>query len=110
MKLLLDNNLSYKLVGKLADLFPLVEHVAHVGLDCESDEGVWQYANDHGFAIVTKDSDFRDLSVLNGFPPKVIWLQIGNCTTSRIEESLRTREAAIKDFLSDAVSAVLALR
>jgi len=47
------------------------------------DETVWEYARQNGFDLVTKDSDFSELSVLRGSPPKVIWLRIGNCTTVR---------------------------
>ena len=71
MKLLFDQNLSPKLVSLLADLFPGSSHVQSVGLDCASDEQVWEHARLNGFAIVTKDEDFNYLSVVRGIPPKV---------------------------------------
>ena len=54
-----------------------------MGLDCAGDEQVWEHAKLNGFAIVTKDEDYNNLSVVRGTPPKVIWLQLGNCTTRR---------------------------
>jgi predicted nuclease of predicted toxin-antitoxin system len=82
MKLLFDHNLSPRLLTRLADIFPDASHVALVGLERASDEIVWAHAQAHGHIIVTKDADFSDFSVLRGFPPKVIWIRIGNCTTS----------------------------
>jgi predicted nuclease of predicted toxin-antitoxin system len=84
MKLLFDQNLSPKLVNRLADLFPGSSHVQSVGLGCADDHQVWEYARLNGFAIVTKDADYNNLSVLRGQPPKVIWLQLGNCTTAQL--------------------------
>lgn len=57
MKLLFDQNLSPKLVNRLADLFPGSIHVLSVGLDCADDDRIWEYAEQNGFAIVTKDVD-----------------------------------------------------
>ena len=54
MKLLFDHNLSYKLVGRLADMFPDSEHVRNVNLREADDRTVWEYARAHGFAIVSK--------------------------------------------------------
>ena len=52
---------------------------------------VWTYAKDHEFTIVSKDSDFRQMSFTFGHPPKVIWIRRGNCSTSEIESILRDR-------------------
>ncbi len=81
MKLLFDENLSDRLVDRLADLFPGSRHVKELGLEQRDDLVVWQHARDHGFVIVTKDGDFHQLSFLLGSPPKVVWLRLGNCTT-----------------------------
>ena len=83
MKLLFDQNLSPKLVSALSDLYPASSHVQSEDLDCASDDAVWNHAETNGFAIVTKDEDFNNISVVRGCPPKVIWLQLGNCTTSQ---------------------------
>ncbi|MFN8524392.1 MAG: DUF5615 family PIN-like protein [Chloroflexota bacterium] len=89
LTLLFDENLSRRLVRRLADCFPGSTHVHDVGLTRGQDEAVWTYARDHDLAVVTKDADFADLAQLRGFPPYVVWLRLGNCTTDEIESALR---------------------
>lgn len=101
MKLLIDQNLSPKLVNRLADLFPGSSHVQSMGLDCADDEQIWEHARLHGFAIVTKDEDYNNLSVIRGVPPKVVWLQLGNCTTAQVEAVFRARVGDIEAFEKD---------
>lgn len=60
-----------------------------------------EHARVNGFAIVTKDEDYNHLSVLRGCPPKVIWLQTGNCTTAQVEALFRARFADIEAFEND---------
>lgn len=109
MKLLFDQNLSPKLVNRLADLFPGSSHVQSVGLDHANDDQVWEYARLSGLAIVTKDEGFNTLSVVRGSPPKVIWLQIGNCTTAQVETVFRARYADIEAFEQDPAVGTLVL-
>ena len=109
MKLLFGQNLSPRLVQRLADLYPDSSHVFLVGLDRASDSAVWDYAKANDFSIVTKDTDFSDMSVVRGYPPKVIWLQLGNCTTADIERVPRAGFAQISAFASDPMIAVLEL-
>jgi predicted nuclease of predicted toxin-antitoxin system len=90
MKLLFDHNLSPRLVNRLIDIYPNSNHIFNLGLDTVEDSFVWQYARDRKFIIVTKDSDFSELSLLKGFPPKVIWIRIGNCTTNDVELLIRS--------------------
>lgn len=106
MKLLFDNNLSYRLTFRLADLVDECQHVRNIGLDDADDLFVWEYARDNDYIIVTKDEDFSFLSRLNGFPPKVIWLKIGNCTTKDIEQLLVTNLDDIRATLSEDVGIV----
>ena len=101
MKLLFDQNLSPKLANRLADLFPGSSHVQSVGLDCASDDQIWEHARLNGFAIVTKDEDYNNLSVVRGSPPKVLWLQLGNCTTAHVEAVFRARFTDIEAFEKD---------
>jgi predicted nuclease of predicted toxin-antitoxin system len=89
MKLLLDHNLSPKLVNLLRDLCPDIEHVFELGLADQPDDAIWQYARAHGQIIVTKDSDYDALATLRGAPPKVIWVQAGNCSTRTTAQLLR---------------------
>ncbi len=72
-----------------------------VGLDRADDDQVWDYARLNGFAIVSKDEDFNNLSVVRGNPPKVLWLQLGNSTTAQVEALLRARFADIEAFDKD---------
>lgn len=100
MKLLFDQNLSQKLVGRLNDSFPNSAHVLPLGLDKADDHTIWQCAKLNGFALVTQDSDFADLSAVFGSPPKIIWLRCGNRPTHKIEDLLR-RHARIIDAFND---------
>jgi predicted nuclease of predicted toxin-antitoxin system len=109
MKLLFDQNLSPKLVNRLADLFPGSSHVQSARLDCTSDDQVWQYARLNGFAVVTKDEDYNNLSVMRGAPPKVLWLQLGNCSTVQVEAVFRARFADIEAFEKDPAVGTLVL-
>ena len=109
MRLLLDHNLSPRLVARLADTFARVTHVSMVGLDRASDGEVWAYAAANDYAIVTKDADFSELSVLRGVPPKVIWLRLGNCTTEDVARVLGAADSLIEDFFVDPEAGVLEL-
>ncbi len=66
MKLLFDHNLSHKLVGRLADLFPDAEHVRNVKLHEADDRTVWEHARANGFVNVSKDEDYHQFSFLYG--------------------------------------------
>jgi predicted nuclease of predicted toxin-antitoxin system len=98
MKLLFDQNVSVKLVSRLADLFPESDQVRRLGLEQADDRIIWEHAKLNGFVLVTHDSDFADLSALLGVPPKVIWLRRGNQPTQTIEEILRKQAQTIEAF------------
>ncbi|MCC6613682.1 MAG: DUF5615 family PIN-like protein [Anaerolineae bacterium] len=110
MKLLLDNNLSPKLVVQIADLYPDSSHVGMLGLDTASDMEVWNIARQNGYCLVSKDSDFNELVGTKGFPPKVIWIRLGNCTTHEIASLLRSRHSAITEFEQDDSAGLLELQ
>ena len=101
MKLLFDQNVSPRLQLLLADLFPSSSHVVNENLNCAPDEQVWLYAKKNNFTIITKDEDFNNLSMMLGFPPKIIWVTLGNCTTLQIEASLRNNFPQIEAFGKD---------
>lgn len=86
MKLLFDQNLSFKLCDRLKDVFPGSEQVRRAGLEAADDRVVWDYAGKNGFTLVSQDSDFADLAALFGPPPKVIWLRCGNNPTAFVEK------------------------
>jgi len=107
MKLLFDQNLSFKLCHHLADLFPGSSQVRLLGLAEADDKAIWELAKAGGFTLVSHDSDFAEIAGLRGPPPKIIWLRIGNQPTSLVAETLRGRAEAIADFGQDPVSACL---
>ena len=109
MRLLFDQNLSPRLPARLAELFPNSVHVDAAGMGSSADPLVWDYALQNGLAIVTKDEDYSQMSVMRGCPPKVLWLLIGNCTTAEVETLLRRRLTDIVAFEQDASVGVLAL-
>jgi predicted nuclease of predicted toxin-antitoxin system len=109
MKLLLDENLSPNLPYRLRDLFPNSIHVRDVGMKATIDPIVWDYAKDNDLIMVSKDSDMHDLSLVLGNPPKVIWIRLGNCSTSQVENLLRRHLDSIQSFYKDENSSLLAL-
>ena len=107
MKLLFDQNLSFKLCRQLADLFPDSSQVRLLGLAEADDRVVWDYAKENGFFLVTQDSDYADMAALYGAPPKVIWLRCGNQPTTEILGLLRQQASAINAFAGDAAATCL---
>jgi predicted nuclease of predicted toxin-antitoxin system len=109
VKLLFDQNLSPRLVSRLADLYPDSNHIFLLGLDKATDVEVREHAKTKDFLLVTKDADFSDLCLLYGFPPKVIWIRRGNCTNQTIEELLRKPYDDVTHLNDDQVIGVLTL-
>jgi predicted nuclease of predicted toxin-antitoxin system len=102
MKLLFDQNLSFKLCKLLADVFPDSSQVRLLGLDLADDRAIWDHAKSSGFTLVTQDSDFADMATLYGPPPKVILLRCGNQPTAVISQLLRNHADALLQFEQDA--------
>jgi len=90
MKLLFDENLSFKLSARLQDIFPDSKHVRNLGLEQADDSAIWTLARNKNFTIVTKDSDFNDISVIRGYPPHIVWLRSGNSRVDHMEAIIRT--------------------
>ena len=91
MKLLFDQNLSFRLCQDIADIFPSSSHVRILGLDQAGDRAIWEYAKANGFTIVSQDADFAEMAALLPPLPKVIWLRAGNQPTATIATLLRHR-------------------
>ncbi|MGL5035958.1 MAG: DUF5615 family PIN-like protein [Microcystaceae cyanobacterium] len=102
MKLLLDQNLSRKLINRFADIFPDLSHIQLHGLAEADDSTIWEFARINDFCIVTQDADFPELSQLKGSPPKVIWLRCGNMPTSEVEKIFRSSSGIIREFMNNA--------
>lgn len=100
MKLLLDANLSWRLIKKLSSFFTKVEHVDSIGFQVPAqDIEIWQYAKQNNCLIVTNDEGFMRLLQFNGFPPKIILLRTGNQSNDFIANLLIEKKTDIEAFL-----------
>ena len=109
MRLVFDHNLSPRLIQLLSDVFADSVHVRDLGLESAPDSDVWDFARANHLTIVSKDSDFHQRSLLEGFPPKAVWIRRGNCTTGEIEALLPSRAGDIATFEADEWGAFLEL-
>ena len=109
MKLLLDENLSNRVVNRIIDLYPDSNHVKNLGLVSTDDALIWEYAKTNSFIIVSKDADFHQRSLVYGHPPKFIYLRIGNSPTSKIVDILRNNFNIICKFAESQIESILIL-
>jgi predicted nuclease of predicted toxin-antitoxin system len=109
VKLIFDANLSPSLVGRLRSDYPGSVHVRDVGLKDGSDSAIWEFARLREFAIASKDTDFRERSFVEGSPPKVIWLDVGNAGTREIELLLRAERQRVEQFSQSQEASLLIL-
>ena len=109
MKLLLDENLSDRIILKIVDLYPDSAHVKTLALTNTDDSVIWEYAKVNNFVIVSKDADFHQRSLLYGHPPKFIYLRIGNSPTSKITQILRDNFDTIYEFWHSELESILVL-
>jgi predicted nuclease of predicted toxin-antitoxin system len=109
VKLLFDQNLPARIVNSISDIFPNSVHVKTLGMTATDDRAIWNYARENGFSIISKDSDFHQMSFLFGAPPKTIWLRCGNCSTTALENIIRRNTRKIANFLNEEESALLVI-
>lgn len=108
IRLLLDENTSWRLSRLLDTAFDDVVHVSSTELgESSADTAIWEYARKHGQCIVTNDDDFHMLSAVRGFPPKVILLRMGNQSTRYVADVLLNSRAQIEQFLASEEYGVL---
>jgi len=107
VKLLLDQNLSRRLLPALAPLFPGSSQVQLLDLATATDNDLWLFAKTNGFAIVTKDSDFVEISALHGYPPKIVWLNLGNVSNAVVQAKLLGYAETMQAFLESGEDGVL---
>ena len=107
MRLLFDHNLSFRLIDKISSRFEKSKHVYQVDLSEAEDVTIWDYALKNDFTIITKDTDFFDLVSLKGFPPKVIWIKRGNCSTDEIASIIAENSDKMVSFIEDKENGVL---
>ncbi|MFZ1320734.1 MAG: DUF5615 family PIN-like protein [Ignavibacteria bacterium] len=98
MKLLFDENISYRILKKLNSDFDNSIHCFNINPLPKNDFDIWKYAKDNNFSIVTFDGDFYEWMILKGFPPKIIWLRTGNKTTENIGNIINNKSSDILDF------------
>lgn len=101
MKLLFDQNISFRVINKISELYPEARQVRALGLENSTDIQIWEYAIKNDFAIVSFDADYFDIASLKGHPPKIIWLRIGNTNTDNLAKLFIKKFDLIKDFISN---------
>ena len=109
MRLLFDENLSTKLVVRLAELFPSCAHIEQFHLSGRPDDEIWALAARSDFIVVTADADFYERALSKGPPPKVIWLRRWHYTTREAETVLRREAIRIAHFAANADLGLLVL-
>lgn len=88
VKLLLDENISRRIIPALQEAFPGSTQVLLAGLERADDRAVWEFAKANEYVILSKDDDFLRLQSMLGYPPKIILLKLGNCTNQQIVNAL----------------------
>ncbi|MCF8363291.1 MAG: DUF5615 family PIN-like protein [Prolixibacteraceae bacterium] len=101
MRFLFDQNISHKILKIIPEIYAESTTVKNEGLINATDKEIWDYAKKHNYIIVTQDSDFNDLNSLYGFPPKIIWLRMGNLKTTSIVNILVEYTDEINNFIND---------
>ena len=101
MKLLFDQNISFRAAKDLLTIYPESRQIRELGLENASDRKIWNFAKENNYTIATFDADFYDLVTLNGHPLKVIWLRHRNTSTQNLVISLERHQYIIKGFLTD---------
>ncbi len=101
MRLLFDQNISFRVVGLLKETFPEIRHVREFDLQYATDRQIWNFARENDYNIVTYDSDFYDLVTLFGHPPKIVWLRLGNTSSQNLIRVLLAQAEEIDSFLTD---------
>lgn len=109
MRILFDNNLSHKLPVLLQEIFPECAHLRDFNLSRSKDQFIWEFAKENQFVIVSKDVDFQQRALLLGFPPKVIWLRVGNQSTNNIKNLLIFHATDVKMFFQSCEQSLLIL-
>ncbi len=99
MKLILDENISHRLIKKLQSHFSEIISVNQIYPLGIPDRYIWKYAKDNNFSILTFDNDFQDLASLEGPPPKIILLRPGNLKTNEIANLIKSKMAQIINFI-----------
>ena len=101
MKLLLDENISFRVLNAITSVFPDSIHITKSVSGVRLDGEIFEFARLSDFTIVTFDEDFYELQLLKGYPPKIIWLRFGNSTNLKVTSKLLENESIIRSFLAN---------
>nr|MBI1231667.1 hypothetical protein [Cytophagales bacterium] len=101
MKFLFDQNISHKILKVIPKHFSTSSTIKKERLLNATDREIWYFAKNNGFIIVTQDSDFNDLNLLYGFPPKIIWIRTGNLKTQDLADILTEHTTEIQKFIEN---------
>lgn len=108
MKILIDANISWRILRLLEGELPGIQHVNFSGLEPPAkDITIWEYALQNEYTILTSDEDFKDFMNFKGFPPKVILLRVGNIKTVELSRIILKHHQDIIDFILDESSGIL---
>jgi predicted nuclease of predicted toxin-antitoxin system len=107
MKLLLDENISFRVINSISLVFPGSMHITKSEKGLKLDNDIFQFAKANAFTIVTFDEDFYELQLLRGSPPKIIWLRFGNSSNLKVTAKLLENEAKIRSFINDSETGIL---
>jgi predicted nuclease of predicted toxin-antitoxin system len=97
-----DQNISFRAVKSVQNIFPGAVQVRELKLENSSDKAIWDFLRKNAYSIVTFDSDFSSLATLYGHPPKIIWLRTGNISTDSLIQFFESHSEIIKEFLTSA--------
>jgi predicted nuclease of predicted toxin-antitoxin system len=101
MRLLFDQNISFRLLKKISDLYPDAKQVRELSFENATDLEIFEFAIKNNYTIVTFDSDFCDLNSLKDFPTRIIWLRTGNTTTDHLASVFKKRYELISSFMNE---------
>lgn len=99
MKLLLDQNISHRVLKKILLDFPEAAQVKRLGLTNATDKQIWDFAKQQDYTIVTHDADFQEFLLLYGYPPKTVWIRQGNLSNDELAQRLILSKDLISDFI-----------
>lgn len=110
MKLLIDQNISKRIIASITDIFPDSVHVVDVSLSDASDLEVRNYAYLNQYILVTTNNEFFDLNMLLENPPKIIHIKGNHVTSNKLEWALRVNQEGIESFYSDSPTTCLSIK
>lgn len=102
MKIVIDQNISFRIIPHITHLFSEVAHVRSLGWTDFPNILIFRNAKQQEFdTILTLDEDFENIILENSPPPKILWLRVRNCSTIHLAEIIINKIEIINEFLND---------